>query len=139
MRRQKFKILEHSADLSLRVFGRDLPELFSHAVEALSEIAAAEPFQRERKAFKEKVEVVAPSAEVLLVDFLNEILTRAQINRAIYPKIKIIEFNIRKIKAEIFGQAVGRFGKDIKAVTYHGVKIKRSESGGYEVDLLFDV
>lgn len=136
--KQSFEFLEHTADLRLKIFGQDLRELFCHAAAALAGVAAEKIPAPECINIKEKIEITAPNTEAMLVDFLNEILARMQINRAVYPKVKILELDSQRIKAEILGGTVERFKEDIKAVTYHGAKIEKT-ANGYEVSVLFDV
>jgi len=138
MASRNFDFLEHTADLVIRVWGQSLAELFCHSAEGLAK-ALGFSNKDATNQIVEIIEISAPNVEILLVDFLNEILTKTQINRIVYPKIEIIELNDKKIKAKIYGQLIKRLKKDIKAATYHGVKIKKNKKVGYTVDLLFDI
>lgn len=111
----KYKILSHTADLRLEVYGKTLEELFINAAEALSDILVPEGSLRQKKlgtsdvrpakagspAAKkkifgtsevqqpERIELRSSNINTLLVDFLNEILARSNINKKVY-KVKDI-------------------------------------------------
>ncbi len=137
LKNRKFEAISHSADLRFKVFGGDLKDIFKNAALLLAFASVAElPLKLN---IKEELEIGAPDKESLLVDFLNEILARTQVNKAVYPEVQIIGLGENKISAVIFGAPINRFKEEIKAVTYYGVKIKKNKEGFFETDLLFDV
>ena len=60
----------------------------------------------------------------------------------IFSEFKIKELNDTNIKAEAFGKHIGdrksRLKTEIKAATYHELKIKEKDKN-YEVQIIFDV
>lgn len=133
-----FKIIGHTADLRLQVFGHDYEELFQNAALALASILRAE----ERKAPPEdyeKIEAAAPDLNSLLINFLNEVLTRSQVNRKVYRKVKFLRFSEKSLVAQIFGRSVDRFDEDVKAVTYHGAAVEKNKRGIFQVTLILDI
>lgn len=133
----RYSILEHTADLKIKVFGKDLPELFSNAALAMAE--QLKPGIRPPIEGKwEKIEIKSSDLEPLLVDWLSEILYRSDVNHRVYAEIKIEEISERELKAKIRGTSIGKKDLDIKAVTYHGLEIK--QIGNYwEAVIIFDV
>jgi SHS2 domain-containing protein len=120
-----FKILSHIADLRLQVFGHNYEELFQNAVFGLNSILFKD-FERLKKkppAGFEKIKVEGPDINALLVNFLNEVLTQSQINRKIYNRVKFLRLSEKSLETHIFGIPVDHFDEDVKAVTYHEVKI----------------
>jgi len=158
----KYKILEHKADIKIKVLGKTFEELYKNAVFAMAEILfkdAKIQFRNSRlpvdKA-KLKKNIITKSAdkEILLIDFLNDILGESQINQAVYPEVRFIDFQpdgvqgMVYLKAEISGYPIERFDEDIKAVTYHDLSIRensRKDKKGsrkfanWEATILFDV
>jgi len=138
---KQYEILEHPADLKIRAFGRDLPEVFVNAA-----IAIAEQQLRNyditilRNSETESIEVEAADLESLLVDWLSEILYRGEVNKKIYTDFDITEFSEKpyKIKARVKGRAVESKNIDIKAATYHGLEIKKSDDH-WEAMVVFDI
>ena len=139
----KFEILEHKADLKIKVFGSSLEELFKNAVLAMAsilkkpelEVRSQEPEDREI------LKVESLDKETLLIDFLNEILAKSQINKKIYKveniKIKVFQKNAI-LEAELIGYPIEHFDEDIKAATYHNLKISQKDDK-FEAVILFDI
>lgn len=133
---KKYEILEHKADLKIKVFGRTKEELFENALLAMSNNQKAENLGPETK---REIKVNSLDLNSLLVDFLSEALYLSQVNKEIYNNIKFKKFSDIGIKGTLFGQKVERFGEDIKAVTYHNLNILQREDGIWEAIVLFDI
>ncbi|MDP3052686.1 MAG: archease [bacterium] len=143
---KKFEILEHRADIKIKVFGKTLVELYENAVWAMASILFknANPKKQELRLAKTII-IKSIDREVLLIDFLNDILGESQINQAIYPIVRLIDFQpdgvqgMVYLKAKISGYEIERFDEDIKAVTYHDLNISQDKNGIWEATILFDV
>jgi len=134
---ERYEILEHKADLKIRAFGKTKEELFLNALLGMEESMKVEVRRPEEKR-KRKIKIESPDLPALLVDFLSEILYLIQVNKEIYNDIKFKKFLDTQLEAELSGQKVERFGEDIKAVTYHDLKVKRQKDGTWEATVLFD-
>lgn len=132
---KRFEILPHLADLKIMVRGRNKEELFANALLAMSESMRADTTSQ---AVRRKIEVKSIDLNALLVDFLSEVLVLSQINKEVYSYVNFGELSETRIKAELVGKKVKTFGEDIKAVTYHGLAIKK-KSGLLEVIIIFDI
>lgn len=142
---KKFEILEHKADLKIRVFGKNKEELFRNAVLAMMSILKAEPDKPvvaewdDRPILQQKVKVNSPDLSALLVDFLNEVLYLTQVNKEVYSEVKFTKFSDTAIEAKLLGKKVESFGEDIKAVTYHGLDIRQTDKEAWQATVLFDI
>ena len=134
---KKFETLEHKADLKIRVFGKTKEELFLNMLLGMD--AGLRSELQTQKTKIRKIKIKSPDSAALLVDFLSEALYLTQINKEIYDNVKFVKFTDTEIEAELSGQEVERFGEDIKAVTYHGLEIKKTEGGKWEATVLFDI
>lgn len=134
---KKYEILEHKADLKIRVFGGSKEELFSNALLAMGD--SLRPENRKQKTENRKIKVKSSSLEILLVDFLSEILYLIQVNKEIYTDVKFKKFFETELKAKLSGQKVERFGEDIKAVTYHNLDVHQEKNGRWQATILFDI
>lgn len=134
---KKFEILEHKADLKIRVFGKNKQEIFLNAVLAMQE--CMEPETGDLKSEIRKIKVDSPDLNVLLVDFLSEVLYLIQVNKEIYKAVKFKEFSDTAIKAELLGKKAERFGLDIKAVTHHQLAIRQKADSSFEAEIIFDI
>jgi len=135
---KKYEILEHRADLKIRVFGRTKEELFSHCLQAMRESMKSEVRKPEEKIERE-IKVKSLDFPALLVDFLGEALYLIQVNKEIYNTVKFKKFTDTEIEGELIGQKVERFGEDIKAVTYHSLDLHKKKDEIWEATILFDI
>ena len=134
---KKYEILEHKADLKIRVFGKTKEELFLNALLGMTE--SLKPDVKSDEEITRQIKINSPDLPALLVDFLSEVLYLIQTNKEIYNNVKFKKITNTEIEAELFGQKVERFGEDIKAVTYHQLDIHRKEDGTWEATVLFDI
>ncbi len=134
---KKYEILEHKADLKIRVFGKTKEELFLNALLGMTNALRAKI--KNQKSKVKKIKIKSLDIEALLVDFLSEVLYLTQTNKEIYNKAKFIKFTDTQLEAELFSQKIERFGEDIKAVTYHRLDIHQKKDGMWEVTVLFDI
>lgn len=134
---KKYEILEHTADLKIRAFGKTKKELFGHILLAMAESMKAEPY-RPKEEVKREIRTKSLDLSALLVDFLSEVLYLTQVNKEVYNDIKFKKFSDLGLEGELLGQKVERFGEDIKGVTYHGLKIEK-ENDHWIAEVLFDI
>ncbi len=136
--RQKYKILEHKADLKIRVFGKTKEELFENAMVGMFEAAR---YKKELKTRNSKVKIKIRSIDLpsLLVDFLSEILYLVETKKLVFGKINFKKFSNKAIEATLIGKKLKRMGVHIKAVTYHGLILKQKEDKSWIAEILFDI
>ncbi len=139
-----YEILEHPAELRIRVYGRTIEKLFENAALAMAQISSHNTKLRKinaNDAKQEKIKVESIDINSLLVDFLSEILAKSQINKAVYLVSSIKYGKKAKLEAELISFPIERFDEDIKAVTYEDLDIKKVDppDGGWQTDLVFDI
>ncbi|MCD6550001.1 archease [bacterium] len=134
--KKKYEILEHTADLKIKVFGSTKKQLFLNALKAMTFVQ--DPDLSEESVVRE-IKIKSPDVFFLLVDFLSEILYLIQTKKEAYLSAEFEEFSDIFLKAKLFGKKVKRFKKDIKGVTYHDLKIKQRENGTWQAIILFDI
>jgi len=147
-----YQILEHTADLRIRAFGRTLEELFGNALAGMMDYLKSEKLKAKNvKPVKRIIKISSLDFNALLVDFLSEALTLADINQEVYRQAEFVNFPrpvadaVRKkeaglfLEARLWGEKIGRFDKDIKAVTYHRLDISRNKDGLWEATIVFDI
>jgi SHS2 domain-containing protein len=139
----KFKILEHTADLKIKAYGKTLPELFVNLAQGMaSQQLGVENLSEagQTRGEWEEVAVEADGLESLLVDWLNEILYRSDVKVKVYSEFELLEFSESpyKIKTRMRGLALAQKKLEIKAATYHQLEIKKTD-GGWEATVIFDI
>lgn len=133
----KFKILEHRADLKIRVFGKDKKELFKNALVGM--FGAAKYEAEKGKIIKREIKISSFDLPSLLVDFLAEVLYLCETKKDVYDIIKIEHLDDKNIEGILFGKKLKRMGVEIKGVTYHNLEICQKKDGVWEATILFDI
>lgn len=139
---ERYEEVSHTADLAARVFGKDLKDLFANAAFAMFDMMyqlSAISFKPSAKV-EVKVQVEAPDTESLLISFLNEILYISYIKKVFLNEFKFSVFSGNSLEAVVSGIPKNdtRSRHEIKAATYHDVKIRKT-ADGYETMVVFDV
>jgi SHS2 domain-containing protein len=130
-----FEEIQHTADWSLHVWANDLPSLFVESAQGMNWLAGARQAQGPK--VKREYEFEAADAESLLVSFLTE-LVYAQEQENLMFELFDVEFSGNRIHVNMEGAHTEYLGKAIKAVTYHNLKIVKTENG-FETTIVFDV
>lgn len=134
-----YELLEHTADLKIRAYGKDLPELFSHALKGMFEICR--PEIKKKSEVIRHINVSAEDLEALLIEFLSQALYLSDVDNEIYSHAKVKIKNEKKkksLKGKIKGNKIKRLGLEIKAVTWHDLSIKHVNDH-WEAVVLFDI
>ena len=133
---RKYQLLEHKADLKIKVFGRNLEELFINAALAMAE--QQNPTVKKSAQVWEAMEIKSTGLNYLLVDWLNELLFRSDLNQKIYTNFQIERLSKNRLTAKIAGQKINQRRLEIKAATYHQLEVKQ-ENGQWEAVIIFDI
>jgi SHS2 domain-containing protein len=140
---KEFEIIDHTADIGIVAYGKTKKEVFINAAKGMFEIIAGE--NRDLKEnFYDKIKLEAKSLEDLLIAWLNELLYISEIKLVILNKFKIKELSDVQIKAEVGGTKINhlsvRIKREVKAVTYHRLEIKKDEESGlWSAQVIFDI
>jgi SHS2 domain-containing protein len=136
---EKYRFIDHTADIRMEVFGRDLRELFVHAALGFTEAVSGQAEPTGSVVFSLNIE--ADGVEELLIDWLRELLFRKETQGFIFREAHIHELTERLITAEVIGGVADPDiypEMEIKAVTYHGLKVEKTDSG-YRAAIVFDI
>ncbi len=135
------------SDCAVEVWAESLDDLLETAARAVAELMADPASVPERRV--ERVVLEADSADLLLFDWLGEILFLKDRDRAIYPRA---EARVREIAApealpagtgregpglrleatlhgDVVDPARTRRGSDVKAITLHRLSVERGKDG----------
>lgn len=130
-----YREIAHTADWELEVWAPDLPILLEQAARGMYALAGTRLHPQPR--LSRTIEVAAPDAEILLVKFLSELLYLGE-----QDGLGFDAFDLRldgdTLHAVVTGAPLAALSKEIKAVTYHNLAIRRTERG-LEVRIVFDV
>ncbi len=128
--------VDHTADVALHVWGDDLEDLFATAARGMFSLVAVPDVEGEPGTVT--IALTALDAELLLVDWLNELLYLAETRSAVFTEFEFEQCQRTQLRAEARGYPVGRTRGYIKAATYHNLRI--TDTGhGLEAEIVFDV
>jgi protein archease len=133
-----YTILEHTADVRMRVEARTLEKLFAEALGGMMEVLKPER-KKDAAETTRRIELDASAATPLLVDFLNEALWLAHTHREAFASVAFDAISETRVAAVLRGAPAESFGEDIKAVTYHEAEIRKNAAGNLETVLVFDI
>lgn len=135
----RFRLFDHTADVGIVAYGRDLAEAFAHAAEGMFSVmvdraGVAETVRRE-------VEVSAADREALLVAWLNELLFIVDVDRLVFKRFEVVGCTDTHLRAFAYGERIDparhRFKTAVKAATYHMLII--TDGPPYRAQVILDV
>lgn len=140
MKNEKFRFLEHTADIKFQAFGKTLKEVFENSALALKEILVGDKKVREN--IKKNISAKGKDYESLLYNFLEEFLVLFDSERFLLSEIKNIGISQKdlKLKAKVIGDDAENYqiSEHIKAITYNEMFVKK-EKGRWLSQVVVDV
>jgi len=136
---KNYEILEHTADIRIRVFGKSSSDLFVNAAYAIFDILA-DKICSDKPQVRALILQEAEDIEELFINWLNELLSLSASKEVIFSEFKINKLDNTSLEIECLGSPIAAYkiNTEIKAATYHGLKIKESNRG-WETEVVFDV
>lgn len=137
---KSYEIIEHTADIGIRVKGKDLKELFINAGLAIFQISSRKQFTRNKTHTAISIKQKASNLEELFVNWLNELLSLSSAKGVIFHSIKIKKIENNLLEAVVVGSQIGNYKvhTEIKAATYHELKVIQDASG-WRAEVILDV
>ena len=130
-----FREVAHTADWEIEVWASTLEELFIQSAKGM--IAMMKIILEEGSSISMKIQLAGDEKEILLIGFLSEILCIIDLEKA-SPVDFLLDLDERGLKAEIEMKKIKTSGKEIKAVTYHHLKIEHHDNL-WRTHIVFDV
>jgi len=136
---KEFEILEHTADVGIAAYGKDIKEAFASAAKGMFSLITELDDVEETE--QKDIELTAPDLESLLVGWLNELIYLFDVENIIFKRIDVIHLSSTSLEARGYGTIVDitrhKIKMGIKAATYHMLEV--SECNGSRVQVLFDI
>ena len=126
MKSKPYQMLEHTADVAVRVWGPDLPALFAHAAMALFDLMAEPPME---DTVSREVSVSSYDREELLINWLNELIFMHEVDGETYDHFVIQSISPTELQATALGGKTKRKLKTVKAATFHDLSIQETAEG----------
>ncbi|MDD4894938.1 MAG: archease [Candidatus Omnitrophica bacterium] len=137
---KNYEIIEHTADIGIKVKGVDLKELFRNAAVAMFDISSEKIGAQAGKEIKIEIKQESGSLEELFVNWLNELLSLSAAKELIFSGFQINTINKNTLQAEVTGEDTANYkvNTEIKAATYHQLIIGQDKTG-WHAEVIFDV
>ncbi|PIS27887.1 MAG: hypothetical protein COT43_08190 [Candidatus Marinimicrobia bacterium CG08_land_8_20_14_0_20_45_22] len=138
--KQVYELFDHTSDLGVIVRGKNLMELFQNSALAVLDIMSGSvPYGN---SIVLSVNLQAENFELLLRDWLAELIFLSNDKKILFNSFNFQHLDQHSIKADLIGVACSSdffsVKKEIKAVTYHQLKIQHSKSG-YTARFVLDI
>jgi SHS2 domain-containing protein len=134
------EVFEHTADIGLRIRAATLDELFADAARGLFQLIV-ENLDEVQFRQVEHIELEGKDREYLLFDWLNELLFRFDSQHMVFTKFEV-EVGPAGLRALVRGEPLDamkhRLDHEVKAITYHGLKLEQVENG-WLAEVILDI
>ena len=130
-----FRELPHTADWELEVWAPDLAILLEQAARGMYQLCEAILVSHPRTTRRIKLILIEP--EILLIDFLTELIFLTESEGLAFDEFNL-KFEGNRFIADVTGSKLESLSKEIKAVTYHNIKIRETGSE-LKANIVFDV
>jgi SHS2 domain-containing protein len=135
-----FEIVNHTADIGIKAYGKSLKELFENAAFGMFNILA--DLEGITTSTESEIKVEAPDREELLIEWLDELLFNFYTKHIIFCEFNITELTDNGLTAKVKGRFIGenrnRLKTEIKAATRHDLHIVKTNNI-YEIQIIFDI
>ncbi len=132
--------LEHGADIGVRGYGRSLAEAFEQAALALSAVVTDLAAIATRQVVT--VECEADADDLLLLDWLNEVIYQMATRRMLFGRYEI-RIDDHRLEARLYGEPVDRErhqpAVEIKGATFTELRVSRGAAGEWIAQCIIDV
>jgi Uncharacterized conserved protein len=147
MSEKQFIYLDHVADIRFIAYGKTMETLFENAAKAMLTVIA--DIENIRSENKYDVELEAPDLENLMVDFLAELLFLFDAEETVIGNVTVNKIEkktgdsekysiVAAVSGEPMNAAEQNFKTEVKAVTYSGIRVEKTEKG-YETEVVLDL
>ena len=138
---KKYEFFDHTADIGIKAYGRDLNEAFENAALAVFEVMT-DTSKVEPKESRE-IEIDGMDLENLLYRWIESLLVYYDSELLLFGKFKVkIDLENLRLNAIAWGE---KFNPDkherrtvVKAMTYHEMSIVKTNNG-YELTFVVDI
>jgi SHS2 domain-containing protein len=135
-----YTLIDHTADLGIRVLAVGLRELFEEAAAAMFDLIS--DGGRVAAAEVHAMQVRGRDRPDLMVNWLRELLYLWNGDRMLVARTRIDAISEQSLSAQVWTEGFdpGRheLRHEIKAVTYHGIAVRQGDEG-WEAVVIFDV
>jgi SHS2 domain-containing protein len=129
-----YRWVDHTGELELHIEAATLAGVFEDALAAFAELLAEGAGERSAS---HEIRLEASEPALLLADFLGELVFLAETRDFVPERFTHLEVTETRLRGGVSG-STGRPAHLVKAVTYHGLEL-RKEDHGFRARAVLDV
>jgi SHS2 domain-containing protein len=135
-----YQLIEHTADIGIRVKSFTLAGLFKKAGLAITSLS----FESQNHLYPGKHKIAirqkAANLDELFVNWLNELLSVSAVESLVFENIQINQIKDNFVDALAIGSDIRNYkiNSEIKAATYHQLNVKKTGLV-WQAEVIFDV
>ena len=135
-----FEYFDHTADMGMRVEGKDLSELFTSS--SLGMFNLIVPIDQFKPQDALDILLEAENVEELLWKWLRELHYLFSTQKMVFKEFEFKELNEKMVWATCWGECFDpekhQSEREVKAVTHHEFQVTRNEKG-WRAEVIFDL
>lgn len=135
-----FELVDHTADIGMKVWGSTAEEVFEEAGRALFSLVCDPLHVGELQTLD--LELEAEALDLLLAAWLNELLYVFEVRRLVLSEFEVQELGEHRLRARVAGEPLDPqrhvMCGGVKAATLHELRLEQRD-GGWEGFVLLDV
>lgn len=139
MKERTFSFLEHTADIGILINSPDVEGIFEQA--GLAFYSLVSDIQTINPSKKVEINIAGENPEELLVDFINELVYRTEVEGMLFSKFKV-ERKKGGIKVAAYGEKFKpekhQIVEQVKGATYYNLEFKKTKET-YQARIILDV
>jgi SHS2 domain-containing protein len=135
-----YRLLNHTADFGLEIYGPDMAGLFARAALSLFDVLLENRPKRGGRA--RRIEIEGQDRADLMINWLRELLYRFNGEARVLCGVEILSIAETHLSARILLEPYSarrhRIRNEIKAVTYHQIEVGPADDG-WRARVIFDI
>jgi SHS2 domain-containing protein len=140
-----YRYLDHTADVAVELRAPTREALFADALAAFTDTTTDPGTVESKDAVR--IEVEADDAESLLVEWLGELVYRFEVDGMLFREAEVALEDAGDGALRLTAEARGeRYDPDrhpsrvhVKAITWHGLEVRRESDGSWYGQVIFDI
>jgi SHS2 domain-containing protein len=130
----------HGADVGVRGYGASLSEAFANAAMALTSVVADPATVRPQVGVE--ISCAAPDCEILLLDWLNQLVSRMSADRLLFSRFEV-EVEHERLDGVAVGEPIDvarhQPAVEVKGATFTELEVARDPDGRWRAQCVVDV
>lgn len=136
-----YETFDHTADVGLRITAPTLEALLEDAARGLTSLLSAQS-DSILPTSERTIRVSGTDPEYLLFDWLTEVLFAFATDRFLVRDLAVVlspEGLVAQLRGERADAARHQLEHEVKAITYHGLRVERLETGEWYAEVIVDI